>query len=277
MKALVDQNAWKRTSQFIQDKYGKKIEFRFISETKGDELVFLKGDDLVVTLKHKQESLGNVVVRHGSMLSQEEQTEAADLIQFLIGPQAYSSFLQLKLSKPESTEQEENVINLFSLNSVEIEDAEVYEIDSEEKELLSKFIHIKAKSRLTRHKIAMKLHEMTGSIVFLRLQDIAPENEKINMEMDLTDTALFIEDIKDLGPNQLKLLEKLAKNKSKNSVVLVGSELDEQAIQKLDCAQDLKNDLIGMMYDADRVPAVQQASTEVLELLFFKQDGGFES
>lgn len=272
MKSFIEDRVWERASQFIKDKYGKNIEFRFISEIDERDLFFVRGDDLVVSLKHKNESLGNVVVRHGSTLSQDQRQEAADLIQFLISPQAYSKFIQLKIESQTLPEKSENVINLFTHVKTEEES------ENEAPQLLSKFIHIKALSRVVRHKIAMKLHEMAGTIVLLRLQDILNPNQPIDMNMDLTDTALFIEDLTDLNAEQLKLLEKISKNSNvKNSLVLVGSSLDETALQALNCGADLKNDLIGMMYDADRVPASQQANEEVLELLFFNTQESLDS
>jgi hypothetical protein len=55
-------------------------------------------------------------------------------------------------------------------------------------------------------------------------------------------------------------------------VVIVGSSLNEDQIQHFDCSLSMKNDLLGLSYDADRVPVSQQASEEILDLLFFNDD-----
>lgn len=267
MKAITNENAWKRTSQLIEDKFGKKIEFNYLTGVEDSED---KGDDLLVPLKHKTETVGTVVIRHGATLTVQQKQEATDLIQFLITPQAYSHFLQLKIERQNHSHKTEgNVIQLFNQKVIVAED---------KRQVLSQFIHIKSQSRIVRHKVAMKLHEMAGTIVLLRLQDIFKVDEEINMEMDLTDTALFIEDLSDLTAQQWQLLEKLAAgSKAENSLILVGSDFNETSIKALKCNDNLKNDLIGMMFDADRIPANQQTNEEVLELLFFHTNDSYNS
>ncbi len=282
---LTTESAWKKTSQFIQEKYGKKIEFRTMSATSGDvesaesERVsyFSQGDDLVVPLKYKQTDLGQVIVCRGATLAFEQQLETVDLIQFLIEPQAYNRMLKLEINaySANTTDTEEettNVINLFSNPAAE-------EIDEEESQeegrrrLVSKFIHIRAKSSLARHKVAYKIHEMTGTIVFLRLQDLTDGKTKVEHDMDLSDTAIYVDNLTELNENQLDLLERMARQNLKgNSVIIVGSSLSEDEIHHLDCSQTMKNDLLALSYDADRVPVSQQASEEILDLLFFNDD-----
>lgn len=282
---ITTESAWKKASQFIQDKYGKKIEFRTLTTTSGDVSVeervsyFSKGDDLVVPLKYKQTDLGQVIVCRGATLAFEQQLETVDLIQFLIEPQVYNRMLKLQINAYDAnttdTQEETNVINLFATPSQE----EVEEMDEETSEeegrrrLVSKFIHIRAKSSMARHKVAYKIHEMTGTIVFLRLQDLTDGKTKVNHEMDLSDTAIYVDNLTELNKNQLDLLERMARQNQKgNCVIIVGSSLDEDQIHHLDCSQAMKNDLIALSYDADRVPVSQQASEEILDLLFFNDD-----
>ncbi len=280
---ITTESAWKKTSQFIQEKYGKKIEFRTMSATSGDvesaesERVsyFSKGDDLVVPLKYKQTDLGQVIVCRGATLAFEQQLETVDLIQFLIEPQVYNRMLKLQINAYDAnttdTEEETNVINLFSTSK---EDVEQMDEDTSEEEgrrrLVSKFIHVRAKSSMARHKVAYKIHEMTGTIVFLRLQDLTDGKTKVDHDMDLSDTAIYVDNLTELNENQLDLLERMARQSLKgNSVIIVGSSLSEDEIRHLDCSQAMKNDLVALSYDADRVPVSQQASEEILDLLFF--------
>lgn len=280
---ITTESAWKKTSQFIQEKYGKKIEFRTMSATSGDvesaesERVsyFSKGDDLVVPLKYKQTDLGQVIVCRGATLNFEQQLETVDLIQFLIEPQVYNRMLKLQINAYDAnttdTEEETNVINLFSTSK---EDVEQMDEDTSEEEgrrrLVSKFIHVRAKSSMARHKVAYKIHEMTGTIVFLRLQDLTDGKTKVDHDMDLSDTAIYVDNLTELNENQLDLLERMARQTLKgNSVIIVGSSLSEDEIHHLDCSQAMKNDLLALSYDADRVPVSQQASEEILDLLFF--------
>ncbi len=285
---ITSESAWKKTSQFIKEKYGKKIEFQFLSVTSnnnGDGLEssssqrsYVQGDDLVVPLKYKNAELGNVVVCRGATLPFEQQQETEDLIRFLIEPQAYNRMLELKLSSSTQPEQESNVIRLFGRTDY-VDQEEVIVINDEQEKkrrLVSPFIHVKSKSATVRHKIALKIHEMIGTIVFIRLQDIADGSQPVTHEMDLSDTTLFIEDLTALNPHQMDLLERLARRNLSDSkincAVIVGSGLNDDQIHHLDCSQAMKNDLLGLAYDADRVPVTQQASQEILDLLFFNDD-----
>jgi hypothetical protein len=281
---ITTESAWKKTSQFIQEKYGKKIEFRNLSTALGDAAgnekdvsYFSKGDDLVVPLKYKHTDLGQVIVCRGATLDFDQQLETVDLIQFLIEPQIYNRMLKLEINaysaNTTDTAEESNVINLFS-KPMQVEKMDEEATDEESRRrLVSKFIHIRAKSSMARHKVAYKIHEMTGTIVFLRLQDLTDGKTPVTHEMDLSDTAIYVDNLTELNKNQLDLLERMSRQKLKgNSVIIVGSSLSEDEIQHLDCSQTMKNDLIALSYDADRVPVSQQASEEILDLLFFNDD-----
>lgn len=284
---ITSESAWKKTSSFIQEKYGKKIEFRNIASASGDagtrnneSSYFSKGDDLVVPLKYKQVELGQVIVCRGATLDFEQQLETVDLIQFLIEPQVYNRMLKLQIkaydaNTTDTQEESSNVINLFSSTAPE----NIHENDenSEEQEsrrrLISKFIHIRAKSSMARHKVAYKIHEMTGTIVFLRLQDLTDGQTPVTHEMDLSDTAIYVDNLMELNKNQWDLLERMSRqNLKSNCVIIVGSSLTEDQIQHLDLSLNMKNDLLALSYDADRVPVSQQASEEILDLLFFNDD-----
>lgn len=284
---ITTESAWKKTSQFIQEKYGKKIEFRILSTTSGDVVseenervsYFSHGDDLVVPLKYKQTDLGQVVVCRGATLDFEQQLETVDLIQFLIEPQVYNRMLKLEINayhtNTTDTKEETNVINLFAIPSNEQVEEMIEETSEEEggRRLVSKFIHIRAKSSMARHKVAYKIHEMTGTIVFIRLQDLTDGKTPVTHEMDLSDTAIYVDNLTELNQNQLNLLEKMSRQNLKgNSVIIVGSSLDDDQIHHLDCSQAMKNDLLALSYDADRVPVSQQANEEILDLLFFNDD-----
>lgn len=283
MKEITSDRSWIRASSFIEEKFGKKIGFKFLTissdeEQQASHKCFAEGDDLIVPLQYKNQKLGRVVVYRGALLSTEQQMEASDIIQFLVEPQIYNKVLSLNMSslsdlKNDSKNNGANIIQLFNTENRDDVVSDSTERDS--RKLVSQFIHIKSKLPMTRHKVAMKIHEMVGTIVLLRLQDIYDGTEEVNMNMDLSDTALFVEDIMSLNSNQLDFLQKLVRsNKAKNSVILVGSDLDENQIHQMSCSTDFKHDLLGLSYDADRVPYAQQASEEVLELLFFSETPG---
>ncbi len=282
---ITQETAWKKTSQFINEKYGKKIEFRTLAAASGDVAressrvsYFSQGDDLVVPLKYKQAELGQVIVCRGANLTFDQQLETVDLIQFLIEPQIYNRMLKLQINAYDPTEAETgekstNVINLFS-TPIEIDNKDKEtSLEDNRRRLVSKFIHIRAKSSMARHKVAYKIHEMTGTIVFLRLQDLTDGTSPVTHEMDLSETAIYVDNLQELNPNQFDLLEKMSRQNLKgNCVIIVGSSLSEDEVHHLDCTQAMKNDLLALSYDADRVPVSQQASEEILDLLFFNDD-----
>lgn len=276
---ITSESAWKKTSQFILEKYGKKIEFRFLSTAvENDQRYFTVGDDLIVSLKYKNADLGSVIVCRGALLTYEQQRETVDLIQFLIEPQAYNRMLELQISSASHPESEGNVIRLFGNTDYMNEDEVIVIKDNDHKRrLVSQLIHVKAQSAQVRHKVALKIHEMTGTIVFLRLQDFADGREPITHEMDLSDTTVYIDDLMSLNQNQMDLLERLTRQNFKsNSALIIGSNLSEDQIYHLNCSTALKNDLLALAYDIDRVPVSQQASEEILDLLFFN-DGAMIS
>jgi hypothetical protein len=277
---ITNESAWKKTSQFIEEKYGKKIEYRFIIEAAPSDVVkeqrfFIIGDDLIVPLKYKLTELGQVIISRGATLNNDQKNETADLIQFLIEPQIYNKVLKLQLSSltQKSNKIDENVIELFSKKDKN-EDRHIIDDETSSKRLISKFIHIRSKSPQTRRKVALKIHEMAGTIVMINLQDFydgkipMPAGEVLKMNLDAT--TLYIDNMLDLNPNQLAVIEQLSKLKaSGNYVIIVGSSLNEDQINHLEYNREFKNDLIGLSYDADRVPTAQQASDEILDLLFF--------
>ena len=102
LKELLNGGVWNKTSQLIFDKYGKKIEFKFLTVLDSEQPFYSRGDDLVVPLKSHQRYLGDVIIQRGATMSVDEKMDLTDLIQFLIEPQAYNIHLKSVENKIEN-------------------------------------------------------------------------------------------------------------------------------------------------------------------------------
>lgn len=277
MKELTSAGAWAKTCHLIQEKYGKKLEFRSLNLVEGFEPSYSKGDDLIVPLKAHNHYLGDVIINRGSMLSAQEKSEVVDLIKFLIEPQAYNIHLK-RVEESQSSltaVRSNNIISLFNhhvSNHVNHHEINPEKLNSERK-VLSNIIHLKAVSALSRHKVAMKIHEMSNGLFMTRLQDVSSTIHSAADLMTMGEMSIYIEDLSKLNPSELQLLEDFAKLKrTENVLFLVGSNLSEEELEKSTLHTNLKNDLIGFFFDIDRVPLSQQTNEDVLDLLFFTID-----
>ena len=267
MQELMSAGIWNKTSQLILEKYGKKIEFKFLSSTESGGLFYTKEDNLVVPLKFKSQHLGEVVIHRGSTLSTDAKNEIADLIHFLIEPKVYTLHLKQKeqeLLLVENNSSSANVISLFRKNNVD-EDQN----DNTTKKTISQVIHLKSKSSLLRHKVAMKLHEMMNSNFFFRLTDVSNTIHSLADLKSLTGTTIYIDNILEINKHEIDLLSEFSQNPIEGIQFLIGSDLTDAEIQMLPAGLQLKNDLSMFCLEIDRVPATQQTSQDVLELLFF--------
>lgn len=275
MNDLMSDTAWKKALELVKEKYGKNLSYRAIKLLENETQVieanqsYTHGEDLVIPLKIRNLSLGDIIVDRGSFLNQQQRSEVTDLVKFLIEPKLYS--MQLKKS-------EENLHKIASrnLSLVEAEEEsiiELYNSEKIEKQTLSQIILLKSHTELTRNKVALKIHEMTGRNLFVHLDDIVASLSSKEDIGTLNDMTIYIDDIAKLSPATLNLLgEYLKLNQSHGPLFLVGSSLPLEAIDNQPWPEALKKDLKGFYFDIDRVPLAQQTSEEVLELLFFQLD-----
>lgn len=284
MKELLNGGVWNKTSQLIQDKYGKKIEFRFLTVLESEQPFYSKGDDLVVPLMSRSKSqknhLGDVVIQRGATMSVDEKMELSDLIQFLIEPQAYNLHLknvQMTISNQPSedfrinADSTSNVISIFG--KYEAPETHVTldnEEDSEQKKTISNILHLKSKNAEVRHKIALQIHDISGSPFFVRIQDISKSVRTVNDLRNLAGSTIYVDDILKLNSSEIELIADYAKDQQQIELqFLIGSDLNDNEIGTLPCNDQLKKDLMGFMFEIDKVPLSQQIQKEVLELLFF--------
>ncbi len=286
MKELLSGGVWNKTSQLIHDKYGKKIEFRFLSILESEQPFYSKGDDLVVPLisrgPSRKSHLGDVVIQRGATMSVDEKMELSDLIQFLIEPQAYNLHLK-NIEKaitvapasedfrinPESTS---NVISIFGKYEAP-ETLLTLDEDLEQKKTISNILHLKSKNIEIRHKVALQVHEISGAAFFVRFQDVSKSLQSVEDLKHLSGSTIYIDDILRLNLNEITLLAEYSQDQRNIELqFLIGSDLNDKEISTLPCADQLKKDLMGFMFEIDKVPLSQQTQREVLELLFFSFD-----
>lgn len=270
MKNVFNDAAWTKTFQLIEEKYGKTLQFRSLKLIDGKgKSAYQHGDDYIIPLSLKNYDLGDVVVSRGSFLDDQQKAEVVDLIKFLVEPQIYNQHLK-------NAEQ-----NILSQKSAQIEnDSKIVKLFpqiSDTKKTLSKLIHLKSHVEQTRTKVALKIHEMSGRNLFVRLNDVISTMSSVDDLLSLNDTTILIEDIETISTSMMEILESfLAKSadldQDAGPLVLVGSSLTMEAIEEKSWNSRLKNDLLGFYFDIDRVPLSQQTSKEILELLFFEID-----
>lgn len=273
---LMRDSVWLKAYDLIKEKYGKTLSYRGIKLVSGeksaadsDAMYYSNGDDLIIPLKSKNHNLGDVIVDRGSLLDPQQKSEVADLVKFLVEPKLYN--MQLKQTE-ESLQK--SMGRSLSLVEIEVEDVvDLYSNDNAKRQTLSQIILLKSHTELTRNRVALKLHEMTERNLFVRLDDIIKSVSTLADLASLNDVTVYIEDVEKLDPQTLSLLEGyLSQANPDGPLFLVGSSLTMESILEKNWPESLKRDLAGFYFDIDRVPLAQQASSEILDLLFFQFD-----
>ena len=226
MKEILDDSAWKKTLQLIEEKYGKTLQFRALTLLNDQKKsAYLNGDDFIIPLSLKNYDLGNVIVNRGSFLSEEQKSEIVDLIKFLVEPQVYN--LLLKTTEENILNQKNNALAEKNKVVKLFDNFEIYQT-SNAKKLLSQIIHLKAHTVQSRHKVALKIHEMSERNLFVRFHDIINKTATVEDLLSLSDTTVFIEDIEQLSEYELQLLEAFLAHTNQTQldsapIILVGS------------------------------------------------------
>lgn len=273
MNDLMTDAGWIKANSLIKEKYGKSLSYRAIKlisdrDAENKTGFYSKGDDLIIPLKLKDYSLGDIIVSRGSVLDQQQKSEITDLVKFLIEPKLYN--MQLK-------KQEDNIVKAKSHSLSLVDDGDeivaLYSSEKSTRKTLSQVILLKSHTELNRNKVALKIHEMTERNLFVHLDDIAASLASKEDFSSLTDITIYIDDIERLSGKTLELLHAYMDTAAGDGpLILVGSNLTMEAISQKNWSEGLKKDLMGFYFDIDRVPLSQQTSEEILELLFFDLD-----
>ena len=274
MHDLFNDSVWIKATDLIKEKYGKSLTYRAIKLLDEDSVqngsFYSNGDDLVIPLKLKNFSLGDVIVDRGSFLDLQQKTEVTDLIKFLVEPKVYS--LQLKKS-------EEVLMNNNTQRTLTLVDSRktVFELFNNQvpprKQTLSQIILLKSHTEFTRNRVALKIHDMTERNLFVHLDDILNSLSSKEDLATLSDVTIYISDVEKLSASTMRLMkEHLDSNSENGPLFLVGSNLSMESILEQQWPDNLRQDLAGFYFDIDRVPLSQQTSEEILELLFFQLD-----
>lgn len=275
MYDLVNDSVWKRTAELIKEKYGKTLYYRGIKLLSEEQVqktsfdYYSNGDDLIIPLKSKDHDLGDVIVTRGSLLDVQQKIEVTDLIKFLVEPKVYN--LQLKQSEDII---KNNISRSLTLVSTGLDNSDLL-INNEapKKQTLSQIILLKSHTEFSRHRVALKMHEMTERNLFVHLDDIIASVSSKEDIATLSDVTIYIKDIESLSPSTMGLLKDYLETDSRTGpLFLVGSSLSMEAILTQNWPASLKQDLAGFYFDIDRVPLAQQTSEEILDLLFFQFD-----
>ncbi|MCC2679935.1 MAG: hypothetical protein K0R29_2511 [Pseudobdellovibrio sp.] len=271
---LLQDSVWLKTNSLIKEKYGKSLSYRAMklisdaSET-AEKTFYSIGDDLIIPLKSKNMSLGDVIVDRGSLLDPQQKMEVADLVKFLVEPKLYS--IQLK----QSEDAIKTTGRSLTLVSTKAQILDLYEPEAAEKrKTLSQVILLKSHTELSRNRVALKIHEMAERNLFVHLDDIIKSVSSKEDLASLSDVTIYIDDIEKLTEKTMNLLKEAFETVTENGpLFLVGSNMDMDTILQQNWPENLKKDLAGFFFDIDRVPMAQQTSEDILELLFFQFNG----
>ncbi len=272
MTSLINDSGWVQANTLVKEKYGKELLYRSIKlVTEQDRLItesyYSSGEDLIIPLKLKNCELGDIVVSRGSLLSPQQKSEITDLIRFLVEPKLYS--LQLKKSEDNLLSLKTNRLSLVDTKKV----VSLYKSENFKRNTLSQILLLKSHTEITRNKVALKVHEMTGRNLFVRLDDIIATLTTKEDLKSLSDITIYIEDVDRLSSETFSLLQDfLELNTTDGPLFLVGSSLSLEQIEAKNWPLAFKNDAMGFFFDIDRVPISQQTSSDILELLFFQLD-----
>ncbi len=266
MKSVTENVVWEKTEALIQEKYGKQIKFRSLNLLNTQTSPYSKGDDLIIPLNTKSIYLGEVIIDRGSLLSPDQKNEVTDLVHFLVEPHVYNTHLKFKqMNTTFANESEESFVDLSIpflkiLNSKE---------EVEKPKLVSHIIHLRSVSALQRKNVALKIHEIAKNNLFVDLTEISSQLTNAEDFKPFSETTIFISDLKSLNKRELQLLAAGVKSNLSKTLFIVGSKLQESELAELGLEEGLKNDLLAILFDIDRVPLNQQTNADVLELLFF--------
>ncbi len=267
VKQIVENVIWIKAQDLIQEKYGKQIKFKTLGLTQISDAYFTKGDDLIIPLQSKSKHLGEVVVTSGSQLTVQQKKEVLELIQFLVKPHIYNEHLALAQFNEKCKDIADSNNNVYQLFE---QAADVSEKSSHR--LISQTVHLTSQSAILRHKVAMKLHEMSEQNYFLNWSQFTSHISKPQELLGLDHATFYVEDIMKLSTKDMSLLLETHALKNHNFVFIIGSHLSDSDIKNLPLTESLRQDLLNICFDIDRVPVSQLTSPDVLELLFFNLD-----
>lgn len=272
MKSVTENVVWEKTEALIQEKYGKQIKFRSLNLLNSQTSPYSKGDDLIIPLNTKSIYLGEVIIDRGSLLSPDQKNEVTDLVHFLVEPHVYNTHLKFKQMNTFSGPESESFIDLsvpflkILSNTIENQNSDE---QTEKPKLVSHIIHLRSASALQRKNVALKIHEIAKNNLFVELTEISSQLTSAEDFRPFSETTIYISDLKSLNKRELQLLTTGVKSNTSKTLFIVGSRLQESELAELGLEEGLKNDLLAILFDIDRVPLKQQMNTDVLELLFF--------
>ena len=285
MNDIIKEPSWGRAQSIIQERFNKSIEYRFMDILTADDnsvtstKAFVRNDDLVVNLSYQKVRLGHLIIQRGAFLKDTDRADIIDLVDFMLTPVIYNLYLKnmeksILIEKSELAQAENSASNIIPLQKHHYNEFEpkndLLSLDN----IISKFLHLKARNSMQRKKVALKLHEMLGHNFFLDYSQISKNVLTADELKDLDKTTLYVDDITQLEQRDLQFLNSFIEKQDQLSILfLVGSSMTDQRIHQLNTTEQLKNDLVGFSFEIDKVPVEMQTSEEILELMFFDSVG----
>lgn len=281
-----------KLGKILEARYGTGLEIKNILslEQQVHKKSYWVGEQLHIPLRKNNTVLGTAVVTKAKKLSEEAQRNIADLVQFILEPQAYNKNLQTTIENLENDSvkkfksNSENILNITDYQKkVETDLFEFQESEEEEsygEGLITAVIHLYSRLYTNKIKIAHALHDVTKRWIFVHYRDIRQEIRSVEDLKSMGQTTIFIPDILDLSLTEQKIIGNYLNSQpevDQQPLMLIGSSFQfSQIIETPAIHESLKQDLLGFYFDVDTMLLSDssmnyQKILDILELMFCRE------
>lgn len=280
-----------KLGKILEARYGTGLEIKNILslEQQVHKTSYWVGEQLHIPLRKNNAVLGTAVVTKAKNLSEEAQRNIADLVQFILEPQAYNKNLQTTIENLENNSEKkfksnsENILNITDYQKKS--EADLFEVQEDEEEaysegLITAVIHLYSRLYTNKIKIAHALHDVTKRWIFVHYKDIRQEIRAVEDLKGMGQTTIFVPDILDLSLTEQKVIGAYLNSQpsvDQQPLVLIGSSFQfSQIIETPAIHESLKQDLLGFYFDVDTMllsdPNMNyQKTLDILELMFCRE------
>lgn len=285
-----------KLGKLLEARYGTGLEIKNILSHENvvrdnwvQKTSYWVGEQLHIPLRKNNAVLGTAVVTKAKNLSEEAQRNIADLVQFILEPEAYNANLKTVINNLEhqtnfsekETSSDSNVFTLFRSNSPpdEFEESDLEE-PIESNAFITSAIHLFSQNLQSRIKIAHAVHELSQRWIFVFYTDIREEIKSVEDIKQMGQTTIFIPNLVDLTLTEQKILGEYLNSEiqlAQEPLILIGSNYKFSEItEAMSLHESLKSDLLGFYLDIDTIflsdPDMNyQKILDILDLMFLKE------
>lgn len=274
LKNIVESAAVEKLKGIISHRYGKGLSIQCMQEASdidmGEESVFMKGHSLHISIQVNEKYFATAVIKEASSLSQADQLALAYMVRMVLEPEFYNWYLTQTANNSQNSEQQDNVVSIFTPHDLtEYLDEKNEEIEEESFEPET-VICLEAKNPHLIPRLAYEIHEVSQRWAFLKYSDIQEQVRNVQDLISLGSLTLMVEDVLTLSPEHQQIIEQFLKNseKTEKPLLVIGTSshiesLEDQGMIAGSFAELLKAHRL----EADRLPRDQKLLQETLEFV----------